>query len=265
MAKAKSAASEYPILTCRPVLPVPEDLFAAAKTAVDINPANAVPVAHYAAATGDVLPPERIAVLTSKYWGARGVRLSVSFMDSPNAATRRLILAHANFWGKKANVKFSETRDTGQVRVARTPGEGYYSYLGVDILHVPKSVQTMNLDSFTEETPESEYRRVVIHEFGHTLGMPHEHQRAAIIRLLDPARTIAVFQRDYGWDAETTRQQVLTPLSERSLMGTAADVESIMAYSFSAECTKNGKAIPGGLDLDPADIAFSAKIYPKSL
>ena len=54
---------------------------------------------------------------------------------------------------------------------------GYWSYLGTDVLHIPVDQQTMNLQGFTERTPESEYRRVVRHETGHTMGFPHEHMR----------------------------------------------------------------------------------------
>jgi len=54
---------------------------------------------------------------------------------------------------------------------------GYWSYLGTDILHIPKNRPTMCLENFSMDTLESEYKRVVRHETGHTLGFPHEHMR----------------------------------------------------------------------------------------
>jgi hypothetical protein len=253
------------IITCRPVLPRPPDEIAAARTALEHDPVNGVAVSQLAAVTGDVLPPGHVALLVSRSWGAKGFDGSVSFTDNPSVALRRKILAHCNAWGKTGNVRFRETKGAGIIRIARQEGSGYWSYLGTDNLHIPASQQTMNLDSFTEHTPDSEFFRVVRHEAGHALSLVHEHQRKDVIRLLDPAKTIRVFRDLYGWDEATTRQQVLTPVSEQLLKATAADVRSIMAYQFGPECTKNGKPIPGGLDIDASDYALIAKVYPKSL
>jgi hypothetical protein len=105
---------------------------------------------------------------------------------------------------------------------------------------------------------------VVRHETGHTLGFPHEHMRGELVALLDAAKTIAYFQRTQGWSANQTRQQVLTPISEGSLIGTSrADGTSIMCYQLPGEITKNKKPILGGLDFDDLDKQFvSTELYP---
>ncbi len=48
-------------------------------------------------------------------------------------------------------------------------------------------------------TPESEYRRVVRHETGHTLGFPHEHMRKELVARLDPQKCY-IYYRRFGWD-----------------------------------------------------------------
>ena len=121
-----------------------------------------------------VIPPAHLALLTAKYWGSGGVRLTVGFLDGPEAALRTRILSHMNAWGAFCNVRFTEVAMDPQVRIARTAGDGYWSYLGTDILHIGANQPTMNLDSFTMNTPDSEFHRVVRHETGHTLGFPHE-------------------------------------------------------------------------------------------
>ena len=231
-------------LVCTPKrLPV-EKLVAAAKTAMDVNPFNHAPAERLTRVMpGFIATPERIAVLTTKYWGLQGVHLTVGFMDNPEAALRKRILQHMNAWAKTANVKFVESATDPQVRIARVGGQdgGYWSYLGTDILHIPKKDQTMNLEAFTMSTPESEYHRVVRHETGHTLGFPHEHMRRALVAKIDPAKAIAYFERTQGW-TEEVRQQVLTPIEESTLRGTAADAKLDYVLSDSGRINQRRKA-----------------------
>ncbi|MGD0200493.1 MAG: M12 family metallopeptidase [Bryobacteraceae bacterium] len=255
------------ILVCTPKRLPLELLVSAARTAVDINPLNHPPLHRLTRVLQDFKPtPERIAVVTTKYWGIGGVRLTVGFMDNAPADLRKRILQHMNAWSATANVKFLETQTDPQVRIARVGGEtgGYWSYLGTDILHIPKNEQTMNLEEFSMSTEESEYHRVIRHETGHTLGFPHEHMRKALVDKIDPAKAIEYFERTQGWSEEEVRQQVLTPLEESSLLGTTPDPRSIMCYQIAGELTKDGKPIIGGLDIDASDAAFAAKIYKKT-
>lgn len=123
------------VAVCQPKYLPAKQRVAAAKRAAAINPVNQ-PAAALVACNFS-LRPEFIAVLTTKYWGPAGVSLSVSFMDGPSKALRDRILSHMNAWGRKANVRFRYTASQGQVRIARVPGDGYWSYVGTDILSIP--------------------------------------------------------------------------------------------------------------------------------
>lgn len=206
----------------------------------------------------------RIGVLQSVYWGPGGVNLAVGFMDSPPADLQARILRHFNAWGELANIRFSASAlGSAHVRVARTPGSGHWCYLGNQCLRVSRNEPTMNLDSFTMQTPDSEFYRVVRHEVGHLLGAPHEHMRKVIVDRLDPARTIAYFRQTQGWDEATTRQQVLTPVEETSLLRpTAPEDTSIMCYQLPGSITRDGRPITGGMNITPSDMAYMAGIYP---
>jgi hypothetical protein len=240
-------------------------LVRAAETARKINPVNA-PVFGPMAALGagpEVVEPLRIAVMTSKYWGPTARTLTVSFLDNAPGDLKARILEHMNAWAMWCCVSFVATDGTGDVRISLGPG-GYYSYLGTDILHIPKNRQTMNLEGFSVDTPESEYKRVVRHETGHTLGFPHEHMRKDLVARIDPDKAYKWFLETYGWDKATVDAQVLTPLDEASLMGTPVDDTSIMCYQLPDAITTDGQPIPGGTDINQTDSAFAAKIYPKS-
>lgn len=235
----------------------------AAANAVFENPNNR-PALESAAQHEDVIPPQHIAVLTSKYWGVAGVNLTVGFMESTPTEIQNMILSHMNAWSEHANVKFSLTNTDPQVRITRS-GQGYWSYLGTDILMIPKNEATMCLQGFTMQVPENERRRVIRHETGHSLGCPHEHARQKIVDRLDPQKTIQYFRQTQGWSPAMVQDQVLKPLSESSLMGTTeADETSIMAYTLPPNITKDGKPILGGSDITHQDGAFMNMLYPKN-
>jgi hypothetical protein len=239
-------------------------LVKAAKTAIKINPVNA-PLLGPFAAVGEgfqVTEPLRIAVLTSKYWGPTPRRLTVSFLETTPANLKARIISHMNAWTRTACISFVGTNGTGNIRISRGSG-GFYSYLGTDILHIPRNRQTMNLEGFTMNTPESEYKRVVRHETGHTLGFPHEHMRKDLVARIDPTKAYKWFLETFRWDKATVDAQVLTPLNEASLMSTPADQTSIMCYQLPGLITADGKPIVGGTDINQTDYAFAGKIYPK--
>ncbi len=238
----------------------------AARVARHINPVNAPVVTPFGqmGASSQVLEPQRIAVLTSKYWGAIARRLTVSFMEPTPADLRARIIGHMNAWTKTGSISFVETSGVGQVRISRGGG-GYYSYLGTDVLLIPRNRQTMNLEGFTMNTPESEYRRVVRHETGHTLGCPHEHMRQNLVARIDRQKAYDYFKRTQGWDQATVDSQVLTSLDERALMSTPTDQTSIMCYQLPSSITIDGRPIIGGKDINASDYAFIGKIYPKAV
>jgi hypothetical protein len=243
---------------------LPQDQWiSAARTASLINPTNRARVESLQGILkGQVIEPQHLALMTAKYWGHDGVRLTVGFLDGPQADLRARILLHMNAWAQTANVTFVESNAEPQVRIARAT-DGYWSYLGTDILHIPADQQTMNLEGFTMTTPDSEFHRVVRHETGHTLGFPHEHMRAELVEKIDPNKALAYFERTQGWSADDVRAQVLTPLAQASIIGTPADVISIMCYHIPGEITKDGEPILGGTDIDPSDFKFAGSVYPR--
>ena len=54
-------------------------------------------------------------------------------------------------------------------------------------------------------TSEAEFRRVVRHEAGHTLGFDHEHMRSDIVKRIDREKAIAFFDRTEGWTPRGSR------------------------------------------------------------
>jgi hypothetical protein len=258
-----------PPIVCRPKSLPASRIPNAARRAVEINPANAVehrvvertPIGRRGG-------QRRLAVLVGRRWPASGIRLSVKFLDNPPADLRARILRHMNAWSKTANVLFTETRGKGKVRIARLDApvdmSGYWSYIGTEILGIDNDEPTLNLEGFTMRTSEAEFRRVVRHEAGHTLGFEHEHMRRELVKKIDRRKAFAYFDRTEGWTRKEVEEQVLTPLKDKSIMGTTeSDPLSIMCYQIPGDITKDGKEIRGGTDINPKDFAFAGSIYPK--
>src|ERR1041385_1561765 len=196
------------LIVCTPKFLPQERWISAARTASQINPLNHAPVERLLSLMPDFVPhPLHLAVLTTKYWHAGGVRLTVGFLDSPEADLRKKIVSHMNAWGRTANARFTESKTDPQVRIARAGGKegGYWSYIGTDILGIARGEPTMNLEGFTVRTPDSEFHRVVRHETGHTLGFPHEHMRKELVDRIDPDKAIEYFGRTQGWSPEEVR------------------------------------------------------------
>lgn len=249
------------LIVCTPRFLCREKWLEAAENAARVNPKNlpeGVRPSDVVAAKGD-----RLALDLQRYWGEDGVKLTVGFLDNPSAELRARILSHMNAWNRTANVSFVESATDPQVRISRADS-GYWSYLGTDILSIDSHKQTMNLEGFTMDTPDSEFYRVVRHETGHTLGFPHEHMRKELIAKLDREKVIASFMASQGWSQQEVINQILTPLDESSLLGTdQPDPNSIMCYQIPGDLTLDGEPIPGGVDITQLDYDFVSTLYPK--
>ncbi len=210
------------------------------------------------------ITPAFLAVERRSWWGDKGKKFGVAFSNGTSHALRERVLARANAWSEFANVEFVHDPVSPIVRVGFTRGDGHWSYLGTDILGISGRERTMNLELSLRDS-DAEFQRVVDHEFGHTIGCPHEHMRPELVARIDRRKAINYFRKTQGWSAADVEQQVLTPISEKSLFGTEhSDEESIMCYMLPGEITTDGKPIRGGYRINANDAAFIATIYPKA-
>jgi hypothetical protein len=82
----------------------------------------------------------------------------------------------AHQWSDHGDVKFDFGSDPqAEIRIS-FQHQGSWSYVGTDALSVPSDEPTMNYGWLTPGSPDNEYSRVVLHEFGHALACIHEHQ-----------------------------------------------------------------------------------------
>lgn len=195
-----------------------------------------------------------------------GQVLRVRFLEG-SAYLRGKVEQYARAWEQHANIRF-DFIGTGEaeIRVSFKEGLGSWSYVGNDALLVPdQNEATMNFGWFDESTPEMEFSRTVIHEFGHALGCQHEHQSPAGNIQWNKPVVYAEYQRDQGWGSDEVDRNVFQKFTSGTVTNSAFDPLSIMLYPIPAHHTLNGFQVGLNNVLSPLDISFIARNYPKPL
>jgi len=172
----------------------------------------------------------------------------------------------ANQWLKYANLKFewNVAVEDSDVRVAFESGKGSWSFMGRQCRGVDKTRATMNL-GWLPAKPAANDVGTILHEFGHTLGLAHEHN--------SPNATLT-WRRDVviaslsgppnNWSVETIEANVFAKykLGESELVASNFDPLSIMLYSFPAEWTEEGVATKANDKISREDKLMISTMYP---
>jgi hypothetical protein len=206
--------------------------------------------------------PSRLALETRTLWKPGRV-LRVRFMDG-DAAVRAKVKAVAKTWEQHANLCLEFGNDPeAEIRISFFADAGSWSWLGTDCLAIPKDRPTMNYGWLRLSTPDIEYQRVVLHEFGHALGCIHEHQhpthsipwnRDAVIR--------AYSGPPNHWSLAQIEANVLNKYNTTITQFSAFDPRSIMLYPVPRELTDGVFEVGMNTGLSETDKAFMAKMYP---
>jgi matrixin len=209
--------------------------------------------------------PVELALPSAKMWKP-GRTLRVCFLDG-DPRVHEKVASYAKQWMQFANIAFDFVDGTaGDVRISFKE-RGYWSALGTDALveaYFPKNRPTMNFEGFSLSTPDEEYARVVLHEFGHALGCIHEHQ--------NPAGGIQwnrdVVYRELGgppnnWSRAQVDRNMFEAYDQNTTQFTAFDDKSIMLYAFPKRWTTNDMEFRTNRALSDVDKTFIATQYPK--
>jgi hypothetical protein len=202
--------------------------------------------------------PARAIIVVRNLW-INGSKLHVRFMGGTPAeqATAR---EQAKWWTSHANLTFEfDNAPDAEIRITFDPNDGAWSYIGTDCKSIPRDQPTMNLGFLDGGT--------AAHEFGHAIGLAHEHQ--------NPAGGIEwneeVVLRDLAgppnfWTPDQIRHNVLEKYSADQIRGTKFDPDSIMLYFFPGSWVKSGIGTKANDVLSALDKAFiaSEKAYPRT-
>lgn len=186
-----------------------------------------------------------------------GSTLQVRFINGTEAQ-RAIVKEQAGWWTQYANLKFDFNQSPqADVRISFNPADGAWSYIGTDCKSIPSDQPTMNLGFLSGGT--------AAHEFGHSLGLLHEHQSPKGGIIWNKEQVIKDLSAPPNlWDEATIFHNIFDKYKADQINGTEFDPQSIMLYSFPASWTMNGVEQHANAILSQMDKAFiaSAKMYP---
>ncbi|MEM1122448.1 MAG: M12 family metallopeptidase [Bacteroidota bacterium] len=195
------------------------------------------------------------------YWD-NGSTIKVRFLGGTEFVRDR-VRYYAKMWSRYANVDFRFVNyGQADIRVSFTQDGSSWSVIGRQSQQLPQSQATMNFGWLNDNTPEYEFRRTILHEFGHALGLLHEHQNPSGGIPWDEEAVYAYYNRTQGWDKQTTFSNVIQKVSRNTTQYSNYDPRSIMHYPVSASLTDGQYQIGMNRDLSATDIAYIRKIYP---
>ena len=172
------------------------------------------------------------------------------------------IKIYAAKWLEHSNLKFSWVAKDGDIRISCKVGDGSWSYIGTDALTIAKSKATMNYGWFTATTPDDEFSRVIVHEFGHALGAIHEHQHPSGGIPWDKPAVYAYYQRTNGWDHAAVDNNIFAKYDATQLNMTDYDKTSIMHYAVPNELTIGDYEVGWNRQLSANDKVLAKRVYP---
>lgn len=198
----------------------------------------------------------RAISLIGKQW-VNGTKITIRFVDG-SEEQKAMVRQHAPQWTDYANLRFEFTEDpTAVIRVSFDASDGAWSYVGTDNLNIPLHAATLNLGWQDEG--------VILHEFGHMIGLSHEHQNPDGGLQWNEERVIAdLAGAPNFWTEQQTRHNVLNKYSADQVHGTEFDLQSVMLYAFPAEWTTNGVSTSANEKMSAMDKAFvrAKEMYP---
>ena len=291
----------------------------AAIVALDVPPIEAMPASRLStmAARDQTLAAARLdggrespmrLQRRTRRWVA-GATIKVAFRGGDHAL-HRAIAEVAALWTLHGNIGFdfgqaggagfrawspNDTAYAAQIRIGFDE-PGYFSCIGDESVNVACAAPgqaSMNFDGFDRALP-VDWRGVVLHQFGHALGLEHERLAAdagcdAELRWDDDAgyvRTVApdgrlardaagrspgiytvLAQPPYRWDRARVDRTLRRPPESRAFGHGQADAQSVMRNDASAWMFRTSAAgrcfVPRADRLSPADERGMAAMYPR--
>jgi len=152
--------------------------------------------------------------------------------------------------------------DEAEIRIGFERNDGHWSFLGRGVLRHGPDKRTMNIDKGDNWPVDT-----AVHEIGHTLGFPHEHQNpnAGIVWNEEAVYTTLAGAPNF-WSRDDTYHNIIRKIQPDSVQGSSWDSNSIMHYRFEPGLIDKPERYRNGLvpapDLSTRDKQWVKEFYP---
>ncbi len=200
-----------------------------------------------------------------------GQIIKVKFLVEEDKGYRAFIASIAKSWEKHANITFefvSHEETKADINIYSNNEANPSSQLGINAKYVKQSMNLPLYDEYKKmkKEDESDYyflvlRSVVLHEFGHALGLNHEHQNPnAGICWNEPM--VYKMCADSKPQMQECKSNWLEPKTGSDLISSAYDRYSIMHYRIKNKLTSCDYDAPWNTDLSMMDKRWVHFLYP---
>lgn len=168
-----------------------------------------------------------------------------------------------NKWAPHVNLTFEFTHQPdADIRIAvdKNPYGGS-SAVGVAAKNTPTPKPTMFIGFANGDTRKA--AQTVQHEFGHALGLKHEHQHPYSALDFNKENVYSDYE-NHGQTRQEADANVFRKFDPRQTYYSQYDQHSIMHYGLPREFFNNNTPTPENYELSETDKQFISALYPKN-
>ncbi len=205
----------------------------------------------------------------------RELGLTVEFLDGDNFQKSK-VTQYIEEWNQttpngKLNIEIYNDPTFGEGRTTNWPdiriqfnSNRNASFIGQDSKRITQfnNRPSMFLASVRQGMPEAFIRRVILHEFGHALGLIHEHQSPPAQIPWDKPKVYDFYARTQGWNQAEVDINIFQRYAFSQTNNSIYDPKSIMHYTIPNAITTGDFEIIGSNELSDTDKYAMRLLYP---
>lgn len=189
-----------------------------------------------------------------------GQTIRVRFMNG-TSKEKNEVKRYVKDLERYANLKFRFLdHGASDIRIKFVEEGSSYSAVGTHSLHRPQDEHTMQFGTYKSNDITE---RVILHEFGHAIGLWHEHNHPE--REFELRPDLEEYLRDLGWPEESISfyvGNVSYTLPKDEVLFCKYDSKSLMHYPVEREHTLNNYEVPFNETLSKQDKEYIQQLYP---